>query len=119
PLSVIINGVSYKEDVEITKEEVYERLNEHGEGATTSQPNYGEFVELYKNIKEKYDVGIAVHASKALTGTADSSISAAKQAGFPVEVIDSKIGAYALGKMIQNGIELQKQGKSFTEIVQT
>lgn len=117
PLSVIVNGVSYKDDIEITKDEFYELLQEHGEGAKTSQPAFGEFIELYERLKEHYDYGIAIHASSELTGTYDSSINAAKQTGFPVEVIDSKIGAYALGKMISNGIELEKQGKSYEEVV--
>ncbi|HLS61697.1 MAG TPA: DegV family protein [Virgibacillus sp.] len=118
PLSVIVNGVSYKEDVEITKEEFYEELRKHGEGAKTSQPAFGEFIELYEKLKSEYDCGIAIHASSALTGTYDSSINASKQTGFPVEVIDSKIGAYALGKMIQNGLSFEKQGKSMEEIVE-
>src|SRR5699024_3507149 len=63
------------------------------------------------------DCGIAIHASKELTGTYDSSVSAAKQTGFPVEVIDSKMGAYALGKRIKNGIELEKNGESYEEII--
>jgi len=117
PLSVIVNGVSYKEDVEITKEEFYEKLKVDGEGAKTSQPAFGEFIELYEKLKEEYDGGIAIHASSALTGTYDSSINASKQTGFPVEVIDSKVGAYALGKMIQNGLSFEKQGKSMEEIV--
>ena len=117
PLNVIVNGVSYKEDIEFTENKFYELLKEHGEGATTSQPAYGEFLDLYEKIKEAYDYGIAIHASSALTGTYESSINASRQIGFPVEVIDSKIGAYALGKMIKNGIDLEKQGKSYEEIV--
>lgn len=117
PLNVILNGVSYKEDIEITKDEFYEKLKVHGEGAMTSQPAFGEFIELYEKLKEEYDCAIAIHASSALTGTYNSSINAAKQTGFPVEVIDSKIGAYALGKMISNGIELEEQGKSYEEII--
>lgn len=117
PLNVIVNGVSYKEDIEFTENKFYELLKEHGEGATTSQPAYGEFLDLYEKIKEDYDYGIAIHASSALTGTYESSINASRQIGFPVEVIDSKIGAYALGKMIKNGIDLEKQGKSYKEIV--
>src|SRR5699024_5011690 len=112
PLHVIINGISYKEDVEITKDDVYDRLKKHGEEAGTSQPIYCEFMELYEKLKNVYDCGIAIHASKELTGTYDSSVSAAKQTGFPVEVIDSKMGAYALGKMIKNGIELEENGSS-------
>src|SRR5699024_6948440 len=117
PLSVIVDNVFYKEDIEITKDQFYEKLKEHGEGATTSQPAFGEFINLYEKLKKEYDYGIAIHASSELTGTYKSSINASKQVGFPVEVIDSKIGAYALGKMISNGIELEKQGKTFEEII--
>lgn len=117
PLSVIINGVSYLDDIEITKEEFYEKLEIHGNGAKTSQPAFGKFIELYNKLKTEYDYGIAIHASSALTGTYDSSINASKQTGFPVEVIDSKIGSYALGKMISNGIEFEAAGKTYEEIV--
>lgn len=119
PLSVIVNGKSYKDDIEITKEEFYEKLKIHGEGAKTSQPAFGEFFKLYEHLKKEYDCGIAVHASSALTGTYNSSLNAAEQTGFPVAVIDSKIGSYALGKMIRNGLELEKSGKPYDEIVET
>src|SRR5699024_2958176 len=108
---------SYKEDVDITKDQFYEKLKVHGEGATTSQPTFGEFMSLYERLKKDYDYGIAIHASSALTGTYESSINASRQTGLPVEVIESKIGAYALGKMVRNGIELEKQGKTYEEII--
>lgn len=119
PLSVIVNGVSYKDNVDITSETFYEKLKEHGEGAMTSQPAYGEFLRLYKKLKETYDIGVAIHASSALTGTYNSSKNAAKEVGFNVEVIDSKMGSYALGKMIRNGIKLEQSGKSYEAIVET
>lgn len=119
PLSVIVAGESYKVDVDITKDEFYHKLKEHGEGAKTSQPAYGDFIKLYEHLKDNYDYGIAIHASSALTGTYDSSINASRQTDFPVEVIDSKMGAYALGKMIRLGIEHEKSGMSYEEIVRT
>lgn len=117
PLKVIVNDISYDEDVDLTTDEFYQKLEKHGEGAKTSQPSYGEFVELYEELKEKYDYGIAIHASSELTGTYRSSNSAANQTGFQVEVIDSKIGAYSLGEMIKRGISLEKLGKTYDEIV--
>lgn len=117
PLSVIVNDISYRDDIDITKDEFYEKLKKDGIGAKTSQPAFGEFIELYEELKGKYDCGIALHASSALTGTYESSKNASDQTGFPVEVIDSKIGAYALGKMIRNGIAFEKEGKSYEEIV--
>lgn len=117
PLNVIVNDKSYKEDIDISKEEFYSLLQVHGDGAKTSQPTYGDFIALYERLKEEYDCGIAIHASSQLTGTYQSSMSASQMVEFPVEVIDSKIGDYALGKMIENGISLQKEGKSFDDIV--
>ena len=119
PLSVIVAGESYKVDVDITKDEFYHKLKEHGEGAKTSQPAYGDFIKLYEHLKDNYDYGIAIHASSALTGTYDSSINASRQTDFPVEVIDSKMGAYALGKMIRLGIEHEKSGMPYEDIVRT
>ncbi|MGN8644711.1 DegV family protein [Gracilibacillus sp. HCP3S3_G5_1] len=118
PLNVIINGKAYKEEVDLTKEEFYQLLKEHGDDAKTSQPAYGDFITLYERLKEEYDCGIAIHASSQLTGTYQSSISASEMIGFEVEVIDSKIGDFALGKMIKNGIQMEQEGKSFNEIVQ-
>lgn len=117
PLNVIIDGVSYKEDVDITKEHFYEKLRQKNIDAKTSQPVFGDFIKLFNELKEKYDGGIALHASSALTGTYQSAKSAATQTGFPVVAIDSKIGAYPLGQMIKNGIQLVKQGLSYEKIV--
>ncbi|WP_311202012.1 DegV family protein [Aquibacillus koreensis] len=117
PMVVIIDNKAYREDVDISKEGIYELLENYGEGAKTSQPAYGEFVSLYEKLKEeKYDCAIAIHASSELTGTYQSSVSAAQEVDFPVEVIDSRIGDYCLGKMIENGIDLQSKGSSFEEI---
>src|SRR5690625_6774620 len=66
PLSVIVNGKSYKEDIEITKDEFYEKLKENGVGAKTTQPSYGEFIKLYDEWKERYDGGRGVHADSEL-----------------------------------------------------
>lgn len=117
PLNVIINGVSYKEDIDITKDEFYVKLQEPGVDATTSQATLGDFIELYEELKKEYDCGIAIHASGALTGTYSSSVRAAEETGFVVEVIDSRIGNYALGKMIRNGLKLQAEGQSYESIV--
>lgn len=119
PMIVIIDHKSYREDIDISKDDVYKLLEQYGEGAKTSQPPYGEFIELYKKLKSEYDYGIAIHASSQLTGTYQSSMSAAQMEEFPVEVIDSKIGSYALGKMIKQGLKMEREGKSYEEIVST
>lgn len=117
PLNVLVNGQSFKEDIDITKEEFYKLLKEHGDDAKTSQPAFGDFIELYEKLKKEYDYGIAIHASSQLTGTYQSSISASEMTGFKTDVIDSKIGDYALGRMIQKGIQYVNSGDSIEKVV--
>jgi DegV family protein with EDD domain len=117
PLSIIFGDESYLEGVDITAEDFYPKLAASKVLPKTSQPAIGEFVELYKELKEKYKHAIAIHASSALTGTYQSSVAASSMVDYKVEVIDSKIGSYPLGLMIEKGVALQKEGKSYDEIV--
>lgn len=63
PLQVVINQESFKETVDISQEEFYERMKNETGTFQTSQPSIGDFVDLYKKLREEYDVGIAIHAS--------------------------------------------------------
>lgn len=117
PLSIIFGDEAYLEGVDITAEDFYPRLAASKVLPKTSQPAIGEFVELYKKLKEQYKHAIAIHASSALTGTYQSSVAASSMVEYQVEVIDSKIGSFPLGRMVEKGVEMQKEGKSYEEIV--
>jgi len=117
PLSIIFGEESYLEGVDITAEDFYPKLSASKVLPKTSQPAIGEFVELYKKLKRQYKHAIAIHASSELTGTYQSSVAASSMVDFKVDVIDSKIGSFPLGRMVEKGIELQKEGKSYAEIV--
>jgi DegV family protein with EDD domain len=117
PLSIIFGEESYLEGVDITAEDFYPKLAASKVLPKTSQPAIGEFVELYQKLKEEYKHAIAIHASSALTGTYQSSVAASSMVDYKVEVIDSKIGSYPLGRMIEKGIEMHSEGKSYEEIV--
>lgn len=118
PLNIIFGDESYKEDVTITSQEFYKRLSEEKELPKTSQPAIGEFIELYETLKNEYEHAIAIHCTDKLSGTLKSSQSAAEMAGFNLEVIDSKIGSFPLARMLEEGIKLENEGKSFGEIVE-
>ncbi|WP_423409520.1 DegV family protein [Heyndrickxia sp. MSNUG] len=117
PLSIIFGEEAYLEGVDITAEDFYPKLAASKVLPKTSQPAIGEFVELYKKLKEQYKHAIAIHASSALTGTYQSSVAASSMVDYKVEVIDSKIGSFPLGNMVERGIAMQKEGKSYEEIV--
>jgi DegV family protein with EDD domain len=117
PLHVVINDEFYKETIDISAQEFYERMkNEEGK-FQSSQPSINDFVELYKKLKEDYDYGIAIHASSTLTGTYQSSVMAAEMEDFKLFAIDSQTGSYPLSFLIKKGIELVEQGKDVGEVV--
>ena len=83
----------------------------------TSLPAIGEFVDLYNQLKEEYDFGIAVHVSSKLSGTYQTSIMAAEIAGFPLYPIDSRTGSFPLTSLIHKGISLAKEGLAVEDLV--
>ena len=117
PLSIIFGDESYLEGVDITAEDFYPKLAASKVLPKTSQPAIGEFVELYEKLKKQYKHAIAIHASSELTGTYQASVAASSMVDYKVDVIDSKIGSYPLGRMIEKGVAMQKEGKAYDEIV--
>lgn len=119
PLNIIFGDVSYREHVDITDEQFYEKLRTVKELPKSSQPAIGDFVTLYEMLKEEFDCAIAVHCSSKLSGTLQSSKTAAEMVGFDVSFVDSKIGSYPISKMIQKGVQLHIDGESVKTIVST
>ncbi|MED4228343.1 DegV family protein [Neobacillus cucumis] len=117
PLHVVINDEFYKETIDISDQEFYERMKTEEGKFQSSQPSINDFVELYKKLKEDYDFGIAIHASSVLTGTYQSSVMAANMEDFKLYAIDSQIGSYPLSHLIKKGIELVGQGLDAEEVV--
>lgn len=117
PLNIIFGDESFREDIDITAEDFYARLKESKTLPKTSQPAVGEFVELYEKIKKEYKKAIIIHLTSSLSGTYQTSRTALDMADFKAELIDSKIGSYPFGMMVKKGIELEKEGKKYDEIV--
>ncbi|ETI67126.1 degV family protein [Neobacillus vireti LMG 21834] len=117
PLHVVINDQFYKETIDISEQEFYDRMKNEDGKFQTSQTAICDFVDLYKELKENYDFGIAIHASSLLTGTYQASVMAAEMEDFKLFAIDSQTGSYPLSYLIKKGIELTEQGIEASEVV--
>lgn len=97
PLSIVIDGVTFLDGIEITAAQFYERLNE-GVQLATSQPSPGAFIEAWTEV---VDAGateiVSVHVGAELSGTLNSARLAAQELSVPVHLIDSKSTSYGLG----------------------
>ncbi|MER2261751.1 MAG: DegV family protein [Psychrobacillus sp.] len=118
PLNIVFEEGAFKETIDMTHDEFYEKLRNAKVHPKTSQPPIGEMVQLYEDLKAQgYDCAVAVHTSSGLSGTYLSSQTASKMANFHVYSIDSKIGSYPMVKMLEIGKSMVEAGHDVVDVV--
>ncbi len=112
PMQISFDNETYRDGIDITEAEFYQKLIASPNLPKSSQPALGELVTLYEELKKEYDLGIAVHLSSELSGTVNTSKQAAEIAGFPLELVDSRLISLPMKYMIEKGQEMINQGIS-------
>jgi DegV family protein with EDD domain len=91
PLKVIFGNETFRDRVDMTDEQFFQRLAVATKLPTTSAPSPGEFAEVYKRLAESYQGCISIHLGAQLSATAEAArVGAEAVEGFRVEVIDSQ-----------------------------
>ena len=108
PLYVNFGTESYKDGVDLTASQFYQRLRTSPELPTTSQPTPGDFLAAYEELGS-YERILSVHIAANLSGTFQSAGTAAAQLGDGrVRTIDSESASVAtamLATAIQRRLE--------------
>ena len=106
PLYVNFGTSSYKDGVDLTAEQFYERLRTSPELPTTSQPTPGDFLAAYEELAA-YERIFSVHIAATLSGTFQSAGTAAAELGEGrVRTIDSESASVATAML---AIAIQKR----------
>ncbi len=91
PLKVIFGGETFRDRVDITDAQFFERLAAASKLPTTSAPSPGEFAAVYERLAKDYEACISIHIGAQLSATAEAArVGAQSVDGFRVEVIDSE-----------------------------
>jgi len=99
PLYVNFDTDSYKDGVELTAHEFYERLRASPQLPTTSQPTPGDFLATYEELGA-YERILSIHIASNLSGTFQSAGTAAAQLGDNrVRTIDSESASVAISML--------------------
>lgn len=118
PLSVTFGNETYREEIDITADEFYQKVREDEELPKTSQPSIGLVTELLNELAKDHDEVIFVTLSSGISGTYQTVITANTMAdGIEVTAYDSEISCYAQGYYAIEAATLAKQGKSSKEIL--
>ena len=78
PLTVTLDGKSYREGVDIEHKDFYPLLEASGGLPTTSQPSAGEFAEMYRKVAKNDPDILSIHITSGLSGTYNSAVEGAK-----------------------------------------
>ena len=100
PLYVNFGTQSYRDGVDLTAHEFYERLRTSPELPTTSQPTPGDFLAVYEELAHRYERILSLHIASNLSGTFQSAGTAAAQLGGDrVRTIDSESASVAISML--------------------
>lgn len=118
PLNVVFETETYREGIEMTTEEFYEKVRSEEKLPTTSQPSIGELVNLYEDLSKDHDAIISIHISKALSGTYEASKAAGKMVeNVEVYSVDAAITTIPQGFLVMEAGEMIQQEIAPEDIV--
>lgn len=119
PLSVVFGEDAYREEIDISKDDFLEKMNNADSLPTTSQPPIGEFTALFEELSKEYEAIISIHLSSGISGTYQTACAAAEQVSDKVEVycFDSEISCMPQGFYAIRAAEMSEAGHTVDEIL--
>jgi DegV family protein with EDD domain len=119
PLYVHFGTEAFKEGVELSNEEFYQRLKEAPELPTTSQPSAGEFHSTFAPLVDAGHEVIALTISSKISGTWNSAMAAKDMLPeAPISVVDTFSTSVGLHLMVDAAVEAAAAGATRQEIVE-
>lgn len=118
PLSVLVDGETFKDQTEISSEKFYERMATAENLPQSSQPTPYEFEQLFNSLSEQgYDGVISMHIAGVLSGTIESARIAAKEVSIDVRVVDAmRAGATAsMALVVEQICKMRDEGATLDE----
>lgn len=84
----------------------FERLRASDEGATTSQPSIGDFVEVYEPLLDAGKSIVSIHLASGISGTYESALQSRQRlidegrGGERIHVVDSRTACGGMGMLV-------------------
>ncbi len=117
PMPFTINQEDYEEDINLTREQFFEML-ENGATVSTSQPSLGKLAALFEKLLEEYDEIVYMPMSSGLSGSYQSAKVLAKDYHGRIQVVNNQRISATLEQDVFDALVYVKQGKTASEIRQ-
>jgi DegV family protein with EDD domain len=119
PIYLRFGEKTYRDGVDITKDEFYSTLTSSPVHPATSQPNPEDFTSVYKEYCDSTKGIVSIHISSKISGVYNSANIAKKslKSQCPIEIIDSKFNSAGLGLVVTAVARTAQAGASFYEVI--
>lgn len=125
PLSITIDGVTYKDRVDLTADTFFSKIAEYKKPPTTAMPSPAIFLELYEEaFKSGQHEILCICMSSKTSGSYQSAVvakeyfeEAHKGDTFKLHIVDSTCMSHGSGWLIIKSAKMRQNNKSFDEVV--
>jgi len=120
PIEVQIGTNTYHADVEISSEQVFRTMHEHGYMPTTIAPTTTVFEQTYRRLAQTADAIVSIHASSHLSSTCRAAQQARERLPVSlarIDVVDSRAAGVGLGLTVLAAAQMAQAGVDAAQIV--
>jgi len=120
PLYVRFGEKVYRDRVDISEDEFYQRLLHDPVHPSTIQPTPQDFASVYQKLSPKADGIVSIHMSAKLSGTYNSALQGKEmiEKGCPIEVVDSQTTSMGLGLIDIAAAIVAKAGEGLPTVME-
>ena len=115
PMPFFINEELFYEDISLTQEQFYQKLQEDAQ-ISTSQPSPGEVMDLWDKVLEEYEELVYIPMSSSLSKSCETAMMLAQDYEEKVFVVDNQRISITLRQSVMDAMELAKQNIPAKEI---
>ena len=115
PMPFFIDGVEYLEDINLSQEEFYEKLNNDAD-ISTSQPSIGTLQDYFDKLLKDNDEVVFIPMSSGLSGTCQTATMVAGDYDGKVQVVNNQRISVTMRQSVVDARELAEKGRTAEEI---
>jgi len=119
PLHIQFGSDTYKDRIDLSPEQFYDKLAHSSVLPTTSAPSPGAFAEVFDDLAAKYSQILGVFVSRKLSATYEAALQGIKlmKRKCEIQVIDSTLGIMGEGFLAMEAAKRAKAGAKLKELV--
>jgi DegV family protein with EDD domain len=122
PIYIVYKGKSYRDGVDISPSEVYQIMRKKKDLPTTSTMSAGDFLNAYRQASQKAESIFCATLTSLQSKVFEAAMVAKQQArevmpNTPIEVMDSRAVAGALGFIVLEAARTASQGAELPQVI--